>query len=113
MRYVEGADGDVTPDYCKDCTAKPDALTPCAGCPSPAILPENLDAVRLYGRAHTLWRTDARGFLVGLDYAGLAALLRMAGVKRGCRGEVFEKLQTIERAVLDVVREKQADGHTH
>lgn len=67
----------------------------------------------MYGRVHTLWQYDNRNLLRGLDYAGLAALFELLGVARHQRRRLFEQLQVIESAVLDIDKERISHGNPH
>jgi Phage related hypothetical protein (DUF1799) len=104
----------VDPGYCADCPNKPNEFTPCQDCPAPELLPENIEATRLYQRMNTLWRRDARGVLRGLDYSGIAALFDLAGISISRRKRLFERIQTIESAVLEVDGERRRNnGNAH
>jgi hypothetical protein len=64
------------------------------------VWPENVEAVRLFCDVATQWRVAA-GFGVvylGLDYAAVEAAMRMRGVKRRERSELFEKVRVMELA---------------
>lgn len=108
VQYIQGVHGGLSPDYCKDCQAKPDALTPCVQCPAPEILPENLPAISLYAQCNTLWRRDAMGNLCGLDYAGLAAMMGILDIAKKRQAILFSKIQVIESEVLSIVKAKQS-----
>lgn len=69
------------------------------------VYPENWDAVRLFLGLQTQWRVGPMGGLVGLDYPGVEAAMRMARVKD--RAQLFEQLQTMEFAALEAMHANQ------
>jgi Phage related hypothetical protein (DUF1799) len=46
------------------------------------------------------------GGVLGLDYAAIVPAMDLRGIKRKRRGELFDALQAMEAAVLQVVAEK-------
>ncbi len=71
------------------------------------VWPENAETLGLFLRAGTQWRVVAGmggGQYLGLDYAGVEAMLRLARVPD--RRAVFEDLQLMERAALQVLNGK-------
>ena len=64
---------------------------------------ENAMAFSVFLNAQTQWRTGMSG-PTGLDYAGVAAMTRAMRIKM--TPELFADLQTMERAVLNAMREK-------
>jgi hypothetical protein len=69
------------------------------------VLPENLDAVRLFCAASTQWRRAGMGGVpLGLEYPGLEAASRMMGV--AMTPELFESVRVMEFAALEVLIER-------
>lgn len=69
------------------------------------IWPENVEAVTVFAKLRTQWRTGMAG-LTGLVYAELWALLRALRVPRARWTEIHEAVQVMEQAVLEMVAEK-------
>jgi hypothetical protein len=67
------------------------------------VLPENWEAVQLFLRCQTQWRTGMAG-LIGLDYAAVHWLFRLYEVED--HRSVLEDLQTMEAAVLMVISKR-------
>jgi len=67
------------------------------------VLPENWEAVQMFVRCQTQWRTSMAG-LIGLDYGAVEWLLRLYGVEDP--RSVLEDLQIMEAAVLSVVAKR-------
>lgn len=61
------------------------------------VWPENWDAVVMFSRVQTQWRTSAGG-AIGLDYSVLAWLFKMYSVED--QRALLEDLQTMEGAAL-------------
>lgn len=59
--------------------------------------PENWDAIVMWSRVQTQWRTGSAG-VIGLDYSVLPWLFKMYGVEDP--RTLLEDLQVIEGAVL-------------
>ena len=53
----------------------------------------------------TQWRLGPGG-PIGLDYAALPAVMRLTGVAKGSRAEVFDALRVLEDAALEQMRDK-------
>lgn len=70
------------------------------------VLPENWEAVQMFLRCQTQWRTAGMGGVLGLDYGPVAWLLRLYRVKD--QRAVLEDLQTMEAAVLEALAEKRS-----
>jgi hypothetical protein len=71
------------------------------------VLPENLEAVRLFCAASTQWRRAGMGGVpLGLEYPGLESAARMMGV--GMTPELFESVRVMEFAALKVLVERQS-----
>lgn len=63
------------------------------------IMPENWPAVRLFAASGTQWRlAGMSGVPTGLDYAGVEAAARMAGIEM--TEDLFGRLRVMERAAL-------------
>lgn len=69
------------------------------------VWPENWDALELFLRLQTQWKTGAMGGIFGLDYAGLEAVMRMLGIEQ--KEEMFAKIQVMEFAALPVLNKKK------
>jgi hypothetical protein len=67
------------------------------------VLPENWEAVQMFVRCQTQWRTSMAG-LIGLDYGAVEWLLRLYGVEDP--RSVLEDLQIMEAAVLSVIAKR-------
>jgi hypothetical protein len=67
------------------------------------VEPENWDTVMLFMRVQTQWRSSFAG-LTGLDYTGVEAAMRMAGIER--TPEIFDGLQVMEFTALKAMSEK-------
>jgi hypothetical protein len=68
------------------------------------VWPENWEAVQMFLRCQTQWRTAGMGGVLGLDYGAVAWLLRLYRVKD--QRALLEDLQTMEAAVLEALAEK-------
>ena len=64
------------------------------------VWPENWDAVLMWCRVQTQWRTSAGG-VIGLDYSALAWLFKMYAVEDP--RALLEDLQVMEGAALAVM----------
>lgn len=74
------------------------------------VWPENWKAVQLFLALSTQWRlvslstmASARILQTGLDYSAVEPVMRLMRVKPRRRAALFEQLQVMEQAVLDVV----------
>jgi hypothetical protein len=63
------------------------------------IFPDNVQTVGVFHDMLTQWRIGPAGS-TGLDYAALPVVFRLRGVKQVDRQDVFDGVQTMERAVL-------------
>ena len=97
------APGKPGPEYCKLACG---GLT-CNSCHRPNLLPENIEAVKLFHVCETQWQYAGRGVRVGLDYVAVDAVMRMCEIKEP--GVVFEKLQILEWEVLTIDAERNND----
>jgi hypothetical protein len=68
------------------------------------VSPENWEAVQMFLRCQTQWRSAGMGGVFGLDYGAVAWLLRLYRVRN--QRAVLEDLQTMEAAVLEALAEK-------
>ena len=68
------------------------------------IWPENAEALALFLACGTQWRMGPLGGVLGLDYQGVQAALRMMKVKD--IQTMFEDLRMMERAALEVLNRK-------
>ena len=69
------------------------------------VWPENWRAFELFLACRTQWRFGPQGGVLGLDYAGVAALFRMKRVKD--QDTMLADLQVMEAAALEVLNEKR------
>lgn len=67
------------------------------------VLPANWDAVRVFIRCETQWRAGPMGGLLGLDYPGVEAAMRMMGVVS--TPALFEQLRTLEVESINTLAE--------
>ncbi|MDO9277129.1 MAG: DUF1799 domain-containing protein [Polaromonas sp.] len=73
------------------------------------LWPCNVAAFRLWQQVQTQWRVGGMGDKTGLDYAGVTAFMRdVLAIKAKDRAELFNGLQAMEFAVLDVWAEQRA-----
>ncbi|HRH13179.1 MAG TPA: DUF1799 domain-containing protein [Azonexus sp.] len=70
------------------------------------LWPDNWPAFSLFLDLKTQWRPGPMGGVLGLDYAAIAPTMDLRGIKRKRRGDLFDALQAMEAAVLQVVAEK-------
>jgi Phage related hypothetical protein (DUF1799) len=54
----------------------------------------------------TQWRLGPAG-PIGLDYAALPAVMRLMGVAKGSRADVFDDIRTLEDAALETMRKSK------
>ena len=101
MHWVESSELKEQNKYCELCTEKENAATPCAECPRPKILPENIDAVVWYSRASTQWNIS-NGVLTGFRYEGISALFDMYNVSPNKKKTIIEALQLMEFETLTI-----------
>lgn len=71
------------------------------------IWPEHLDALDLFLRCTTQWRTTQAG-VIGLDYGVVLQLLDLYAV--GNKRQVFEDLQIMERRAVELINSKLKEG---
>ena len=68
------------------------------------IWPDQVEVVNLFSSVLTQWRMGPTG-PVGLDYAGVEAVMRMRMVPAKERGAMLDDLRIMERAALAAIRE--------
>ena len=73
---------------------------------SDGIFPDNVKIVSVFMDMMTQWRFGPAG-ATGLDYAALPIVLRLREVPRADRQEIFDGIQTMERAALNGLRESR------
>lgn len=69
------------------------------------VWPDNWAAVDVFIAMRTQWRVGANG-ATGLDYTALEAVMRLHGIKRRERDDVFAAARIMESAALAAMREK-------
>lgn len=70
------------------------------------LWPDNLSTFRIWLSVQTQWRKDG-GRPTGLDYSGVETCLRLRGVKKSQWGPVFDVIQDMEIASLNVWAEQK------
>lgn len=70
------------------------------------IFPDNVKIVSVFMDMMTQWRFGPAG-ATGLDYTALPIVLRLREVPRADRQEIFDGIQTMERAALKGLRESR------
>ncbi|TKD32591.1 hypothetical protein FCG41_21925 [Azotobacter chroococcum] len=76
-----------------------------AGSDEFGIWPDNWQAVGVFLDMDTQWRVGMAG-PVGLDYGALEPVMRMRGIKKRDRQDVFAAVRIMEAEALRVMREK-------
>lgn len=69
------------------------------------IWPENERALALFLACRTQWRAGPMGGVLGLDYPGVLAVMRIRREPR--REQLFADLQVMETAAIDVLNRKE------
>lgn len=69
------------------------------------VWPENHEAVTVFARCRTQWRRGMTGAPQGLDYLGVECVMRLCSVADP--SDCFDRLQTMEMAVLTAITERQ------
>ena len=69
------------------------------------VWPENESAVDVYMAMRTQWRVSQAG-VIGLDYTPLPAVLKLVGIPKKERSEVFESIRLMEATELSEMRRK-------
>lgn len=69
------------------------------------IWPDNWQTVEVFISMGTQWRTGMVG-PTGLDYGVLSDVMRLRGVPKAERAEVFDWIRMMEGEALDQMREK-------
>lgn len=75
--------------------------------PPVEVWPCCVTAVNVFGSLVTQWRVGPAG-PTGLDYAALEPTLRLMAVPADDWPELFEDVQTMERAALEEIRREHA-----
>ncbi len=65
-----------------------------------------MEAVALFATCNTQWRYAFSGVRIGLDYAGVEAVIRLHELETD--SETFSKLQILEHALIKVDRDNHA-----
>ena len=68
-----------------------------------AVWPENWDALELFLRCQTQWRTSVGG-VTGLDYSSVLGLVNMYAYSK----ETFEDLQIMEAKAIELLNKQGA-----
>ncbi|MNP53219.1 hypothetical protein D3C76_1476760 [compost metagenome] len=69
------------------------------------VWPDNWQALGVFMSMGTQWRTGMTG-ATGLDYGVLPDVMRLRGVPKADRAEVFDWIMLMEREALGQMREK-------
>ena len=80
----------------------------CSYAKGPDLIPENMDAMRLWLAAQTQWRSAGFG-LIGLDYTALGLVAGWLRPPVDLDPHCFDKLQALERFELARVNGKPKD----
>lgn len=70
-----------------------------------SIWPDNWQAFEVFAAMQTQWRSGMNG-ATGLDYAALEPVMRLQGVQKRERAEVFEAVRLMEGEALAVMRDR-------
>lgn len=84
-----------------------------AGPPPPIdfeVWPENWNAVMFYLGLSTQWRLAPMGGVVGLDYTGVEAAMRMQRIPAAERPALFDQLRIMELAALPILNARKPDA---
>ena len=76
----------------------------CGACEAVELWPENVASVDLFLAIETQWHRGMDGAHTRLDYAGLAAAMRL----RGDPPRLFDDVQLMEREFLAIMSRKRA-----
>lgn len=72
-----------------------------------AVWPENEQALRMFLALRHCWRMDSMsGQYLGIERPAIESTLRLMGVKRRLRREIFEQIMLMEDAALPVLNRK-------
>jgi len=69
------------------------------------VWPDNWNAFEVFAALQTQWRSGMSG-PTGLDYTALDPVMRLQGIKKRDRQEVFAGVRVMEIAALEVMRAK-------
>lgn len=67
-----------------------------------SLWPENWLSFSLFIGMSTQWRVGASG-VIGLDYNALETVMKLQGVKKKQRKTIFNEVQVMEVAALEVI----------
>lgn len=77
------------------------------------VFPENWEAVNVFLALATQWRMvgvatfgAARIVQTGIDYVALEPVMRLMGIKRSRRAQIFARIRLMEDAALEVIMER-------
>lgn len=100
----------MTSDYCRKVCG-----TPCADCPAPRLLPDNLPALAAYRRVVTQWQYAGAGlgglYRTGLNYSGVMPVLHALAAEwtDWTALELLEQIQLIEETMLEADSERHQE----
>jgi hypothetical protein len=69
------------------------------------VWPDNWNAFEVFAALQTQWRSGMSG-PTGLDYTALEPVMRLQGIKKRDRQDVFAGVRVMEVAALEVMRAK-------
>ena len=72
---------------------------------SDGVYPDNWQSYQVFIDLLTQWRVGRSG-ITGLDYQALPVVLKIRGIKKRDRAEIFDCIQIMERAALKKVVER-------
>jgi len=98
VRWLLAGEGEIGPDYCRSCSAKPNAFTHCKGCECPEILPENEKAIELFIGCDTQWQQYENGYKYALNYVSVKIVAEALGVEWD--SDIFSAIKTLEVASI-------------
>lgn len=70
------------------------------------VWPEHVRALELFSRCDTLWRVAPMGGVLGLDYSGVEALMRMAGIDAISRLSLLDELRVMEAEATGIINQR-------
>lgn len=111
LRWRESAGDSQGLKTCCVCQEARGEKTWCGECQAVELWPENLPAALLFNACETQWhRAGMDGLPTGLDYPGVAVVMRM----RGDPDALFDEVQVLEREYLAISyqraqRQRQAE----
>lgn len=69
------------------------------------VWPEHVRALEVFSRCDTLWRVAPSGGVVGLDYAGVEAVMRMAGIDSISCLQLLDELRVMESEAMGIINQ--------